>query len=283
VTSYWSAFETLLAILKETKNNHHETPTLLLYSLVCLRKSLTAHKRYSPLSLLGTDENLGHCLGNDGWGSSNGNWGSSISTMGIGTVGKSSVGNSGVGNWGSSISSMGNWGSSVSSNWDMCDSVDWGSNSLGHGLDGVGPGLVNDWLVDSLMGTDWSGNVLGSIGGDVLEDGLGDVMGLDDRGRLEGANWGWDVGVSGLGHGVGQGRDLGDDLSESMSLGSGVGKVASEPVVLNGSRVMCGSTDKVGGGIADNNPSYRCHSNGASAGVSDERGEEQEGIHGGSC
>jgi len=202
---------------------------------------------------------------------SSGNWVTSVSSI------------SSMSNRGSGISSMSNWGSSVSSNWDLLDSVDWGSNSLGHGLDGVGPGLVNDWLVDSLMGTDWSGNVLGSIGGDVLEDGLGDVMGLDDRGRLEGANWGWDVGVSGLGHGVGQGRDLGDDLSESMSLGSGVGKVASEPVVLNGSRVMCGSTDKVGGGIADNNPSYRCHSNGASAGVSDERGEEQEGIHGGSC
>merc|ERR1711892_1122846 len=170
---------------------------------------------------------------------------------------------SSMSNRGSGISSMSNWGSSVSSNWDLLDSVDWGSNSLGHGLDGVGPGLVNDWLVDSLVGTDWSGNVLGSIGGDVLEDGLGDV--------------------SGLGHGVGQGRDLGGDLSESMSLGSGVGKVASEPVVLNGSRVMCRSTDKVGGGIADNNPSYRCHSNGASADISDERGEEQEGIHGGSC
>jgi len=212
---------------------------------------------------------------------SSGNWVTSVSSISSMSNRGSSI--SSMSNRGSGISSMSNWGSSVSSNWDLLDSVDWGSNSLGHGLDGVGPGLVNDWLVDSLVGTDWSGNVLGSIGGDVLEDGLGDVMGLDDRGRLEGANWGWDVGVSGLGHGVGQGRDLGDDLSESMSLGSGVGKVASEPVVLNGSRVMCGSTDKVGGGIADNNPSYRCHSNGASAGVSDERGEEQEGIHGGSC
>merc|ERR1719483_533293 len=88
----------------------------------------------------------------------------------------SSISSISSGNWVtsvSSISSMSNWGSSVSSNWDLLDSVDWGSNSLGHGLDGVGPGLVNDWLVDSLVGTDWSGDVLGSIGGDVLEDGLG--------------------------------------------------------------------------------------------------------------
>merc|ERR1712106_514278 len=91
---------------------------------------------------------------------SSGNWVTSISSI------------SSMSNRGSSISSMSNWGSSVSSNWDLLDSVDWGGNSLGHGLDGVGPGLVNDWLVDSLVGTDWSGNVLGSIGGDVLEDGL---------------------------------------------------------------------------------------------------------------
>jgi len=204
---------------------------------------------------------------------SSSNWVTSVSSISSMSNRGSSI--SSMSNRGSGISSMSNWGSSVSSNWDLLDSVDWGSNSLGHGLDGVGPGLVNDWLVDSLVGTDWSGNVLGSISGDVLEDGLGNVMGLDDRGRLEGANWGWDVGVSGLSHGVGQGRDLGDDLSKSMSLGSGVGKVASEPVVLNRSRVMCGSTDKVGGSIADNNS--------VGATVSDEGGEEQEGIHGGGC
>jgi len=230
---------------------------------------------------------LGMCLSNDGWGSSNGskvssisisssNWGSSISSMSNRGSGISSSGN-----WSSGISSSGNWSSSIGGNWNLSNSVDWGGNSLGNSLDGVGTGFVDNWLVDSLVGTDGSSDALGSISGDVLEDGLGNVVGLDDRGRLVGGNRGRDVGVSGLSHGVGQGGDLGDDLSESMSLSSGVGKVASQPVVLDGSRVMCWGTDKVGGSIA-NNSSCWCHSNGASTGKSDERGEKQEGVHGGS-
>jgi len=279
VTSYWSAFETLLAVLKKTKNNHHETPTFLLYSRVCLRKSLTAHGTwYSPLSvsLLGTDEDLGRCLGNDSWGSSNSNWGMSISSMGKGGSNMSS------GNGSSSVSSSGNWGSgNMSSNWDMGDSVDRGGNSLGDSLDGVGAGLVDNWLVDGLVSTDWSSDGLGSVGGDVLEDGLGNVVGLDNGGGLVGGNGGGDMGVGGLSHGVGQGGDLGDDLSEGMSLSGGVSEVSSKSVVLDGSRVVSWGTDKVGGCVAHNSSSW-CHSDGASTGKSDERGEKQEGVHGGS-
>jgi len=154
--------------------------------------------------------------------SSMGNRGSSISSMGNRGSSISSVGN-----WGSSISSMSNRGTSISSNWNFSNSMDRGGNSLGNSLDCVGAGLVDNWLVDSLVGADWSSDVLGSVGGDVLEDGLGNVVGLDNGCRLVGGNGGGDVGVGGLSNRVGQGGDLGDDLSKSMSLSSGVGKVSS--------------------------------------------------------
>jgi len=209
--------------------------------------------------------------------SSMGNRGSSISSMGNG--GSSSI--SSMGNRGSSISSMGNRGSSISSNWNLSNSVDRGGNSLGDSLDGVGAGLVDNWLVDGLVSTDGSSDGLGSVGGDVLEDGLGNVVGLDNGGGLVGGNGGGDVGVGGLSHGVGQGGDLGDDLSISMSLSGGVSEVSSKSVVLDGSRVVSWGTDKVGGCVTHNSSSW-CHSDGASTGKSDERGEKQEGVHGGS-
>merc|ERR1719192_978773 len=149
----------------------------------------------------------------------------------------STMGNS---NWGSVGNS--NWGSVGNGNWNLRDSVDWCSNSLGNSLDGVGTGFVDNWLVDGLVGTDGSSDGLGSIGGDILEDGLSNVVGLDDGSGLVGGNGGGDVGVGGLSDRVGQGGDLGDDLSESMSLSGGVGKVSSQPVVLNGSRVMSWGT-----------------------------------------
>merc|ERR1712243_394980 len=167
------------------------------------------------------------------------------------------------GNGGSSISSMSHWGSSISSNWNLSNSVDRGGNSLRNSLDSVGAGLVDNRLVDSLVGADWSSDLLGSIGGDVLEDGLGNMVGLDNGGRLVGGNGGGDVGVGGLSNRVGQGGDLGDDLSKSMSLSSGVGKVSSESVVLNGSRVMGWGTHKVGGCVTHNSSSWG-YSNGAS-------------------
>jgi len=234
---------------------------------------------YRSLSLfvLGTeDESLGrHRLSNDGWGSS------------VGSVSKSSNWGSGVGsvsngsNWGSSVGSSGNWSGVGNSDWNLSDSVDWGGNSLGDSLDGVGAGLVDNWLVDGLVSTDGSSDGLGSVGGDVLEDGLGNVVGLDNGGGLVGGNGGGDVGVGGLSHGVGQGGDLGDDLSEGMSLSGGVSEVSSKSVVLDGSRVVSWGTDKVGGCVTHNSSSW-CHSDGASTGKSDERGEKQEGVHGGS-
>ena len=205
---------------------------------------------------------------------SSSNRGSGISVTGISMTGisssVSSTSISSMSNRGSGISSMGNWSSSIGSNWNLSHSVDWGGNSLGNSLDGVGTGFVDNWLVDSLVGTDGSSDVLGSISRDSLEDGLGNVVGPDDRGWLVGGNWGGDVGVSGLSHGVGQGRNLGDDLSIGMSLSGGVGKVASQPVVLYGSRVMCWGTDKVGGSIANDNS--------VSTAVSNQGGEEQEGL-----
>merc|ERR1719209_2220242 len=124
---------------------------------------------------------------------------------------------------------------------DMRNSMDWGMDSLGDSLDSVGACFMDNWLVDSLVGTDRSSDSLGSIGGDVLEDGLGNVVGLDNWGGLMGGNWG--MGVGSLSNGVSQGGDLGNDLSESMSLSSGVGKVATQSVVLDGSRVMGRGTD----------------------------------------
>ena len=70
------------------------------------------------------------------------------------------------------------------------------------------------------------------------------------------------------------GGNLGDDLSDSKSLSGGVGKAASQSVVLNG--VMSWGSDKVGGCIAHNSASWG-HSQGASTGKGDERGERQEG------
>merc|ERR1719499_791596 len=208
-----------------------------------------------------------------------GHRGSSIGSVGNGGSSISSMSNRGSS---SSISSMSNWRSSLSSNRNLSNSMDWGGNSLGHSLDSVGAGLVDNWLVDSLVGADRSSDVLGSVGGDVLEDGLGYVVGLDNGGRLVGGDGGGDVGVGGLSNGMGQGGDLGDDLSESMSLSGGVGKVSSQSVVLNGSRVMSWGTDKVGGCVTHNSSSWG-HSHGASTGKSNKRGEKQEGIHGGGC
>jgi len=203
----------------------------------------------------------------------------SISKTSISSSNGGSSISSSMGNRGSSISSEGNWGSVSNSNWNLSDSMDWGSNGLGNSLDGVGAGFVDNWLVDGLVGTDGSSDGLGSIGGDILEDGLSNVVGLDDGSGLVGGNGGRDVGVGGLSNRVGQGGDLGDDLSKGMSLGGGVGKVATQPVVLDGSRVMGWGTHQVRCCIGHY---CWCHCDGASTGKSDERREKQEGVHGGS-
>merc|ERR1719419_1667108 len=145
------------------------------------------------------------------------------------SYGGSSIGTMSNSNWGgsNSRSSMGN------SYWDLSNSMDRGSNSLGDSLYGVSTSLVDNWLVNSLVGTDGSRDGLGSVGWDVLEDWLSNVVSLDNRGGLVGGNWGRDVSVGGLSHGMGQGGDLRDDLSEGMSFSGGVSKVSSKSVVLN--------------------------------------------------
>merc|ERR1712215_464780 len=144
-----------------------------------------------------------------------------------------------MGNWGSGS----NWSSMSNSYWDLRNSMDRCMNSLGSSLNSVGACFMNNWLVDSLVSTNGSSDGLSSIGRDVLEDGLGNVMGLDNWGGLVGGNGGRDVGMSSFSNGMSQGGDLGNDLSESMSHSSGIGKVATQSVVLDGSRVMSRGTD----------------------------------------
>merc|ERR1719479_580015 len=113
----------------------------------------------------------------------------------------------------------------------MCSN--WGGGDMGDS----GGGNVSD---GGLVSDGRSVDLLGAEGGDVLEDGLGNVGGLDNGSGLVSGNGGGDVGLDGLGHGVGQGGDLGGDLGEGVGLSGGVGKVASQPVVLDGSGVMGG-------------------------------------------
>merc|ERR1719346_75602 len=158
--------------------------------------------------------------------------------------------------------------------------VDGGGVSLGDLLVGVGAGLVHKRLVDGLVGPDGSVDLLGAEGGDVLEDGLGNVGGLDNGSRLVGGNGGGDVSLDGLGHGVGQGGDLGGDLGKGVGLSGGIGKVASQPVVLNGSGVMGRGPDK-GGGSLTGEP-HLAGDLGPGSGDGHKGGEGQEGVHG-SC
>jgi len=145
---------------------------------------------------------------------------------------------------------------------------------------------MNNRLADGLVGSDWSGDLLGAEGWDLLEDGLGNMGGLDNWGWLVGGNGGGDVGVGGLSHGVGQGGDLGGDLSKGMGLSSGVGKVSSKSVVLNAGTVMSWSSDQVWSSSKwswSSSQSSWSHSNGGSPAEGDQRGEKQEGVHVGCC
>jgi hypothetical protein len=212
-------------------------------------------------------------LGNDAMGSSS--W-VSIGSIGIGSWG-SSVGSISIGSWGSGI------GNSWGSNSDLADSVDWGVDSLADGLDRVSSGLMDNGLADGLVGPDGSMDLLGAEGGDVLEDWLGDMGGLDDRGGLVGGNWGGNVGVDGLSHGVGQGGDLGGDLGKGMGLSSRVGKVAAQSVVLNAGTVMSGGSDQVRSSSQGGGSNSGGNSHGGGSAEGDQGGEEEEGVHGGCC
>jgi len=146
---------------------------------------------------------------------------------------------SGVGNGGGG----GDGGSS-----DGTDGDSWG----GHGVDlgsgvGQGAGLVDGLLVGG-VGGDWSDDGLGPEDGLSLEDRLGHVVGGGDCARLDGPDGSGGVDVGGLGHWHSPGGDDGVDLGEGVGLSGGVGEVASQPVVLDGGRVVLGGTDQDGSG-----------------------------------
>jgi len=224
-------------------------------------------------------------------GVSNGSYGgsssvASVSNGGSGIAGMSHRGGDGMSNRGYGMgNSCGNSRNVSDSMFNMglfngdgvCNSlVDWSGEALGHLLDGVGAGLVNQGLLDGLVGPHGSMNLLGSESGDVLEDWLRSIVGVDDGVGLVGGNRGGDMGMGGLSHRVGQGGNLGADLSESMRLGSGVGKVSSKPVMLNGSAVMGRGPHKSGSSMT-----LECNLLGEGHAGSHE-GEVQEGVHG-SC
>jgi hypothetical protein len=160
----------------------------------------------------------------------------------------------------------------------MADSVDGSVEGGRDLLDGVSAGLMHKGLADGLVGTDGTRDSLMAEGGDVLEDGLSSMGGLHNRGRLVSGNWGRDVGVGGLSDRVGNCGDLGCHLSEGMSLSGGVGKVATQPVVLNGGGVMGGCPDQVGCWGHEWGGRGNTDGNGAGTAESDQGGEEQEGL-----
>ena len=123
-----------------------------------------------------------------------------------------------------------------------------GHNMVGNGLGnmlGDSPGLVQG-LVDNGLGL--NNRFLGKDGL-VFNDGLGDMFGGDD---LAGGDMGNGCGLmdhSGFSNGVGDGGKLGGHLGVGMGFSHGVGKVATQPVGLNGGGVMGGGPDQGGGQV----------------------------------
>jgi len=154
--------------------------------------------------------------------------------------------------------------------------VEGGGEVLRHLLDSVGAGLVDKGLADGLVSPDGSVDLLGSEGGDVLEDRLGSEVGPDNGVRLVGGNRCGDVGVGGLCHGMGQDGDLRADLSKGMGLSGGVGEVSTKPVVLYRGTVMSGGPLESGSTITLEGDLLGEGHGGA------HEGEVQEGVHG-SC
>ncbi len=116
---------------------------------------------------------------------------------------------------------------------------DGGGLVVGHML------LLQHLLVH--LGVGGHGSDHGLLGKDGLlaEDGAGGVGGLDDGGGLDGLDGSGLVHVGGLSDRVSGNRDLGGDGSVGVSLGSGVGKVAAQAVVLNGGGVVGRSTHEL--------------------------------------
>jgi len=146
--------------------------------------------------------------------------------------------------WGDSDS----WGSLVGDSWGSLDDG-WGSSDGGVVGDtgvSVGAGLVQGLLIGG-VGSNWADDWLVPVQLLLLEDGLGDVLGGDDGSWLDSLDGCWGVDVGGLSNGDGPGGQLWGDLGVSVSLGGGVGKVASQPVALNGGRVVGWGAHQSGG------------------------------------
>jgi len=204
-------------------------------------------------------------------------------TVGSNTVGGNTVDEaSGVdsGDSGGSVDS-GDSGGSVDGGNGVVGNADGVDSGVSHLLDGVGPGLMDNGLVDGLVGPDGAGHGDLSVDGDVLEDGLGGVVGTDNGGGLVGGDLGGDVGVGGLSDGVGQGGDLGHDIGVGVGLSGRVGEVASQPLVNDGGGVVGGGTHTESGGAGHNSGGNTGGGDldGAGPGEGDQGREEQEGIH----
>merc|ERR1719354_1464504 len=121
--------------------------------------------------------------------------------------------------------------------WGSCDNCGCCDGVVSDSGVGVSAGLEEGLLVSG-VGGDWADDRLGPVELLLLEDGLGHVLGVDDGGRLHGLDGGRGVDVGGLGHRDGPGGEDGVDLGVGVGLGGGVGKVAAQPVALNGGRVV---------------------------------------------
>ena len=167
------------------------------------------------------------------------------------------MGDRGSGNGGSGVGSVGNWGSS-----------DGNGSSLG-----VVEGLV-DGLVDVGGGSNGSNDGLLSKDGLFPEDGLGSVVSVLNGGRLDVGNGSGLVDNGGLSNGVGDGAQLGGDLGESLSSDDSVSEVAAQTVALDGSAVVLGGTDDVGGSCDGGSNG----GNDASVGDSQKTSKNDEGL-----
>jgi hypothetical protein len=122
---------------------------------------------------------------------------SSISMSGVSKTKTMSGISSGISTVGKNWFSVGNSG----------DTVNGSDSGLSHGVDSLlnvmGTSLMDNGLMDGLVGTDGSSDGEGLVDGNILEDWLGYMGGTHDRGGLVGGDRGGDVGVGGFGYWVG--------------------------------------------------------------------------------
>lgn len=120
----------------------------------------------------------------------------------------------------------------------------WGSYGMCNvsGL-GEGAGLVEGLLVGD-MGSNGSDDGFSSKNRFFSKNGAG-VEGFgDDGGGLNSLDGGWDVGVGGFSGGNSLDGNFWCYLGKSLSSADGIGKVTSQPVVLDGGGIVSRCTDK---------------------------------------